>query len=188
VSPSLLRRAAEEMGLDPGRAGLDFRHQLRDPQIEHIAWALDAERRAGNPGGLLYAESLGLALAIHLLGRYPARSEPGHGLSPRQLRRLTEYVEAHLDRDLSLDQLAAVVGLSASHLKTVFKRSTGLPVHEYVVQRRVERARILLENGELPAAQVAREAGFAHQSHMARWMRRILGVTPSTVARGALAH
>ena len=188
VSPFLLRRVAEEMGLDPARAGLEFRHQLRDAQIEHIAWALDAERQAGNPGGLLYTESLGLALAIHLLGRYPASSGAGPVLSPRQLRRLTEYVEAHLDHDLSLDRLAAVVGLSASHLKSVFKRSTGLPVHEYVVQRRVERARTLLMRGELPASQIAREAGFAHQSHMARWMRRILGVTPTTVVRGARAH
>lgn len=188
VSPSLLRRAAEEMGRDPDRTGLEFRHQLRDPQIEHIAWALDAERRAGNPGGLLYAESLGLALAIHLLGRYPASFKASYGLPPRQLRRLTEYVEEHLDHDLSLDQLAAVVGVSASHLKTVFKRSTGLPVHEYVVQRRVERARTLLVQGELPAAQVALEAGFAHQSHMARWMRRILGVTPTAVVRGAQPH
>ena len=187
VSPALLRRAAEDVGLDPDRTGLEFRHQLRDPQIEHIAWALDAERKAGNPGGLLYAESLGLALAIHLLGRYPARAESGHshGLSPRQLRRLKAHVEEHLDDDLSLDQLAAVVGVSASHLKTLFKRSTGLPVHEYVVQRRVERARALLLEGQLPASQVALEAGFAHQSHMARWMRRILGVTPAAVARGA---
>ena len=188
VAPGLLRRAADEMGLDPDRAGLEFRHQLRDPQIEHIAWALDAERRAGNPGGLLYAESLGLALAIHLLGRYPALAESGHGLSPRQLRSLTAYVEEHLDQDLSLDHLSAVVGLSASHLKTLFKRSTGLPVHEYVVQRRVERARALLAKGDLPASQVALEAGFAHQSHMARWLRRILGVTPTAISRGTHAR
>lgn len=64
LSPSLLRRAADDMGLDPDRAGLEPRHQFRDPQIEHIAWALDAE-------------SLGLALAVHLLGRYPAPSTWG---------------------------------------------------------------------------------------------------------------
>jgi AraC family transcriptional regulator len=188
ISPSLLYRAAEEMGLDPDRAGLEPRHQFRDPQIEHIAWALDAERKAGHPGGLLYTESLGHALAIHLLGRYPAPSDPGHGLSRRQLQRLTAYVEEHLDRDLSLACLATVAELSASHLKTLFKRSTGLPVHEYVVQRRVERARVLLQQGELPASQVALDVGFAHQSHMARWMRRILGVTPTAVVRGSRAR
>jgi AraC family transcriptional regulator len=188
LSPSLLRRAAEEMGLDPDRAGLEPRHQFRDPQIEHVAWALDAERRAGYPGGLLYTESLGLALAVHLLGRYPAPLGTRGGLSKTQLRRVTAYIEDHLDQDLSLDRLANVVGLSASHLKTLFRRSTGLPVHEYVVQRRVERAKALLLRGELPASQVALEAGFAHQSHMARWMRRVLGVTPTAVVRGSRAR
>ncbi|WP_437841419.1 helix-turn-helix domain-containing protein [Sorangium sp. So ce1153] len=188
LSPSLLRRAAIDMGRDPDKAGLDLRHQLRDPQIQHIAWALDAERMAGYPSGLLYTESLGLALAVHLLGRSPAPSKPPRGLSKLQLRRLTSYIEEHLDQNLSLERLAGVAEVSASHLKTLFKRSTGVPVHEYVVQRRVERAKALLLRGDLPASQVAIEAGFAHQSHMARCMRRVLGVTPTALARRPAAR
>jgi AraC family transcriptional regulator len=183
LSPSLLTRTAEDLGLDPDRAGLEPRHQIRDPQIEHIAWALDAERAAGYPGGLLYTESLGSALAIHLLGRYAAPLRFTRGLSRPQLRRVTDYIEEHIDQDLSLARLAQVAEVSVSHLKTLFKRSTGLPVHEYVVQRRVERARALIVRDELPASQVALEAGFAHQSHMARSMRRVLGVTPASLAR-----
>jgi AraC family transcriptional regulator len=184
LSPSLLRRAAEDLGADPDGAGLELRHQIRDPQIEHIAWALDAERAAGYPSGLLYTETLGSALAIHLLGRYRAPLRVARGLSKPQLRRITAYIEEFLDQDLSLSRLAEVAGVSASHLKTQFKRSTGLPVHEYVIQRRVERAKALLIRGELPASQIALEAGFAHQSHMARWMRRVLGVSPGFVSRG----
>lgn len=184
LSPALLQRAADDMGVAAGAAGLEPRHQFKDKQIEHIAWALEAERRAGHPSGLLYTESLGMALAVHLLGRYrvPQRM-PRQGLPARQLQRVTEYIEAHLDQDLSLAVLAALADLSASHFKTLFKRSTGLPVHEYVVQRRVARAKALLQDGRLPASQVALEAGFAHQSHMARCMRRVLGVTPAQVAR-----
>ncbi|WP_437547619.1 AraC family transcriptional regulator [Sorangium sp. So ce367] len=185
LSPSLLRRVAADMGLDPDKAGLEPRHQIKDPQIEHIAWALDAERRAGDPTGLLYRESLGVALAAHLLGRYKAPGRVRRGLSAPQLRRVTAYIEEHLDHDLSLDRLAGVAGVSASHLKTLFKRSTGVPVHEYVIQRRVERAKALLLRGDLPASQVAIAAGFSHQSHMARCMRRVLGVTPAKVAAGA---
>lgn len=185
LSPALLRRAAEELGMDPDRAGLEPRHQFRDPQIEHIAWALDADRQAGHPGGLLYTESLGLALSIHLLGRYPAPLPRVRGLSQPQLGRLKEYIEAHLDKDLSLARLAEVAGMSASHLKTLFKRSMGVPVHEYVIQRRVERARTLLLRGKLPVGEVALEAGFSHQSHMARCMRRVLGVTPGALVRSA---
>ena len=172
LPPALLQRAAQEMGLDSDRAGLEPRYQVRDPHIEYIAWALDAERRAGHPGGLLYAESMGMALAVHLLRRYPAPLRARGGLSKPQLGRVRAYIEEHLDQDLSIARLAGVAGLSASHLKTLFKRSTGLPVHRYVVERRVARARALLARGGLPVSQVALEAGFAHQSHMARWMRR----------------
>lgn len=185
LSPSLLHRAAQDMGRDPDRAGLELRCQFRDPQTEHIAWALDAEHRAGYPSGLLYTESLGMALAVHLLGHYTAPHTLRRGLSKPQLRRVTAYIEDNLDQDLSLTHLAGVAQVSASHLKTLFRRSTGLPVHEYVVQRRVERAKALLLRGELPAIQVALEAGFAHQSHMARCMRRILGVTPTSLVRSS---
>ena len=186
LSPALLGRAAEELGRDPARAGLDLRHQFRDPQIEHIAWALDAHRSAARPSGLLFEESLGLALAVHLLGptAAPRRLAP-RGLSRPQLRRLTAHIEEHLDQDLSLACLAELAGVSASHLKTLFKRSTGLPVHANVIQRRVERARALLARGDRPASQVALEAGFSPQSHMARWMRRVLGVTPGSIAPSA---
>ncbi len=186
LSPVLLQRAAQELGLPVERAGLEPRHQFRDPRIEHIAWALEAERRAGAPSGRLYTESLGLALAVHLLGHYRAPRTVQRGLSGPQLRRVKAYVEEHLDEDLSLPVLAAVAGLGTTHLKTQFKRATGLPVHAYVMQRRVERARTLLLRDALPAGQVALAAGFAHQSHMARWMRRVLGVTPSSlVQRGS---
>lgn len=178
----LVRLAAEEMGLDPDRAGIIGRCHVRDVQIEHIAWALAAEHRASCPNGLLYRESLGMALAVHLLAHHRAPAAP-RGLSRAQLARVTEYIEAHLGEDVTLLRLARVSGVSASHLRALFKRSIGVPVHEYVIQRRVERARTLLLRGDLPASQVALDAGFSHQSHMARCMRRVLGVTPASVTR-----
>ena len=182
VPTALLRQAAQQIGLPAGRAAMAPRHQFRDARIEHIVWALDADVRAGAPGGRLFAESLGLALATHLLGAHaaPVARAPA-SLSQQRLSRLLAHIEAHLDEDLSLERLAGVAGLSASHLKTVFKRSTGLPVHQFVVQRRVERAVALLRRGDLPAAHVAQAAGFAHQSHMARCMRRWRGLTPTAV-------
>jgi AraC family transcriptional regulator len=182
---AFLRRAAEDLGRDADRMGLEPRHQFRDSRIEHVAWALDAERRAGNPNGRLYTDSLGLALAVHLLGHYTVPGEPRGGLSPRQLKQLTDYIEDHLDQNLTLPRLARVVEVSASHLKAQFRRSMGVPVHQYVIQRRVERARALLLKRELAPSQVALDAGFSHQSHMARWMKRVLGVTPKALVRGA---
>jgi AraC family transcriptional regulator len=183
---SLVRVAAEEMGLDPDRASIAPRCLFRDVQIEHIAWALAEDDRAASPHGLLYRESLGMALAVHLLARYPAQApEVRAGLSPRTLARITEYIEAHLAEDVSLLRLAQVAGVSASHLRVLFKRTVGIPIHEYVIQRRVERARVLLVESDLPASEVALEAGFAHQSHMARCMRRMLGFTPSSLRAGS---
>lgn len=179
---ALMRAAAEELGLTPEAAGLEPQFCFRDPQIEHIAWALEAEQRAGSRSSLLYRESLGLGLAVHLLARYraPAKLRPERGLSGKQLARVTEWIEAHLgDGDVSLVRLARVAGVSGSHFRALFKRSMAVSVHEYVIRRRVERARTLLLRGELPASEVALVAGFSHQSHMARCMRRVLGVSPS---------
>jgi len=186
LPPSLLRTVAEEMDVDPARVELEAQPCIRDEHIEHIAWALEADRRAGSPSGSLYRESLGFALAGHLLARYPINRPPPSsvarrrsGLSAAQLARVTEYVEENLASDLSLVRLARVAAASTSHFRVLFKQSTGYSVHDYVIRRRVERARRLLQKGELPVSQVAFEAGFSHGSHLARCMRRVLGVTPA---------
>jgi AraC family transcriptional regulator len=191
ISPELLAVAAACAGLPDGPPHGPIDHapqlQLRDPRLEHLAWALEAELRAEAPADPLYGDSLGLAIAAHLVRRYrtsaPAAREPDGGLSPRQLKRVIEHIEAHVDRRLSLAELAGVAGVSASHFKALFKRSTGLPVHQYVVRRRVERARLLLQERSTSIADVAAQTGFANQSHLARWMRRVAGVTPTDVLR-----
>lgn len=179
VEPTLLQAAAgrERVELVP-------QIQLRDPRIEHIAWAFEAELRSGD-GEPLYGESLGVALASHLVRHYATSAAPlpaGRGLSRPQLARVNEFIEGHLDAPLSLAELAEIAGLSPSHFKLLFRRSVGEPVHRYVVGRRIERARLLLLEGA-PIAEVARRVGFADQSHLARWMRRLVGVSPSELVR-----
>jgi AraC-like DNA-binding protein len=104
-----------------------------------------------------------------------------HGDSRRGADADLHLSAAHLRDELALEKLAEVAAFSGSHFRTLFKRSTGLPVHEYIIQRRVERARTLLLRRDLPASQIALEAGFAHQGHMARCMRRVLGLTPNVL-------
>ena len=91
------------------------------------------------------------------------------------------YIEDNLSQDISLRDVAAVAGLSASHFKSLFRESVGLPVHQYLIRRRVERAKSLLGEGKMPISQIAFETGFAHQSHLARHMRRLLGVSPKAL-------
>ncbi|MCF7223392.1 AraC family transcriptional regulator [Marilutibacter chinensis] len=184
-APALLRRTADELGLDGTRVGLQPHHQFRDARIAHLAWALDADHRAGQPSGRLYTDSLSTALLAHLAAQHHTLQSPAQGLAPSRLQRVTEYIDAHLDQDLSLACLARVANLSPSHLKTQFKRATGSPVHAHVIRRRVERARELLLRRDLPASQIALEAGFAHQSHMMRTLRRVLGDASVALLRGS---
>lgn len=189
VPTPLLRTVAEESGLDPARIEIVNRFQMRDPRIEHIGWALKAEMEAGYPNGPLYTDNLAAALAIHLLNRHSAASQPraeaSGGLSGRRLKQVLSYIEDNLDQDLSLTKIAGTAGLSISHCKSVFRDSVGQPVHRYVIQRRVERARELLGNGERSISQVALETGFAHQSHLAYHMRRVLGMSPGSIRKSS---
>jgi AraC family transcriptional regulator len=182
--PGLLADAAE--GLGSARGGLSPRIRARDPYVELIVWALKAELDSDAPAPALYGESLGAALAARLLSQHagPAKPRTG-GLSPRQLNRVVELVEAEIARELSLAELASAAGVSVSHFTAMFRRAMGQSAHRYVVERRVLRAQALLAQGRTPITEVAAATGFAHPSHMARWMRRVSGVTPSAFARAA---
>jgi len=182
---SLVCSTAEEMGLNPDRLAFEPELQIKDPRLEHIGWALKAELETRDSGGRLYAEGLGTALASQLLRRYTRlqRGVSERGLTRRQLRAVTDYIEQHIGSDLSLHELAAVAGVSASHFRSLFKESMGMPPHQYVIQRRVRHATRLLMRGAERLSEVALRTGFADQSHMARCMRRLTGMTPSTVLR-----
>jgi AraC family transcriptional regulator len=185
LSPAILDEAADAMGLRTRAGELLPSIQIRDPQIERIAWILQAEHADGCPSGQLFTDSLATAVAarlLHLQSSAATPRAPGRALPPGRLRTVLEYIDAHLDHDLALDELAAVAGYSVSHFKPLFKAAVGVPVHRYVIERRVARARELLLAGRHTIVQVAIETGFTHQSHLARCMRRVLGVSPSQLA------
>lgn len=186
LTPSLLPATADAMGMGSPDADLAPSIHVRDPQIERIGWMMQAEDHDAYPGGRLFADSLASALAARLLAlqsrKRASDGKPARALPAWRLRRVLEYIEAHLDEDLSLAELAAVAGFSLSHFKPLFKQAVGMPVHRFVLERRVERARTLLLQGKKSMSEIALEAGFSHPSHMARCMRRLLGLSPSQVA------
>jgi len=191
LTPRLLRETTEAMGLASREAELAPSIHIRDAQVERIGWMMQAEDQEGYPSGRLFADSLAVALATRLLSlqtRRGAVPSSGGGLPGWRLRNVIEYIEAHLDEDLTLAELATVAGFSLSHFKLLFKQAVGSPVHRFVLERRVERARMLLLEGGRSMTEIALEAGFAHPSHMARCIHRVLGRSPSQVAgssRGA---
>jgi AraC family transcriptional regulator len=182
LSPELLRAAAEQMEIDPRRVEIRNRFQMRDAAIENIGWALKAEMEAGYPSGRLYLDSMAMSLAARLVRCHSSAAVQFATSTGRmagaRLRRVLGYIEDNLSQEISLADIAEEAEISISHCKALFRESMGLPIHQYVIRRRVERARKLLQQGKMPISQVALEAGFAHQSHLARHMRRLLGVSP----------
>jgi AraC family transcriptional regulator len=184
LDPCLVARVgAEAFDLDPARLTVPPLGGLDLPQLRAAMLAVEAELTAGGAGGPLAAESLANVLAVHVIRHVTARRrrERGRdGALPRgRLRAVVEYIEEHLDARPSLGQLAAVARLSPYHFARQFKAATGLPPHQYVILRRVERAKRLLQTGgDFSLAEVAVQAGFSDQSQFSQHFKRLVGVTP----------
>jgi AraC family transcriptional regulator len=183
IDPLFLARFAErELGLNQSRVELICTPFVCDEQIKTIANLFHRELATGGLGGRLYAESLRNLLGIHLLRQYcvfsPVVSQPICGLSPRQLQLVLAYIEAHLSESLHLSALAQINDMSESHFSRSFKKATGIAPHQHVLNRRVEKAKQLLQQSQLNILEIALECGFAHSGHLSRHFKRIVGITP----------
>ncbi len=127
-------------------------------------------------------DALGHLIVRHGAERLALAPQPA-GAERGAVRRARAYIEEHAERAVTLAELARVADLSASHLCGAFAAAVGMPPHAYQTQVRVARAKALLVAGHLPLAQVAREAGFANQSHLTRHFARLVGVTPGRFVR-----
>jgi AraC family transcriptional regulator len=177
------RVSAEAFDLDPARLTIPPLGGLDVPHLRAALLAVDAELTVGGAGGRLAAESLANVLAVHLLRhvlapRRPARRRTGR-LPQAKLRAVVEFVEDHLDASPTLEEMAALAHLSPYYFVRQFKRATGLPPHRYVILRRVERAKQLLQSGgDFSLAEAAARAGFSDQGQFCQHFKRLVGVTP----------
>jgi AraC family transcriptional regulator len=184
LEPELVERvAAEAFELDPARVSLPPLDDLDLPPLRAGMLAVNDELTADAAGGRLASESLAKLLAVHLIRNASASHPPARradGALPQgKLRAVVEYVEEHLDAGLTLEQMAAAAHLSVYHFARQFKAATGLPPHQYVIMRRIERARQLLQAGtDLSLAEIAACAGFSDQSVFCHHFKRLVGVTP----------
>lgn len=153
---------------------------VTDPALVALLQALLAETFAGGTAGRLFADGMATALAAQLL-RLHGRLEPvaKGGLPRHKLRLLTEFIDAHLDHPIGVDELAGLAGLSPFHFSRVFRQSTGSTPHRFVMDRRLDRARALLALPDRGVAAVAAACGFADQAHLARLFRQRFGIAPS---------
>lgn len=182
-----LQSIAQQAKLDPDRLELATEFRVRDPQLEQTLRLLRAElHKGGGWVGQLYVESLANVLAVHLLREYstgqPRIAVYEGGLGDRQLLQVAEYINAYLDREIKLADLAAVAGVTKFHFSRLFKQSMGVSPHQYLLQQRVERAKQLLKS-KLAIAEIALECGFNSQSHFGKSFRELTGITPGTYRR-----
>ena len=179
ATASLDAQWVEELGAEQGVERVEVRPTFSgDPLMWELLLALTNEVLTDNPSGPLYPESLASALAARLVRGHNVSLRPRGGLSSTTLRRVAEYIEAHLAAPLRLQDLAGIAGISAYQFARRFKRSTGLPPHQYVLQRRIERARDLLRADNMTVLAVALNCGFTSQSHFSFVFRNLTGVSP----------
>ena len=187
LSATVLR----EIDIDDRDVRVDYKGGFHDPLIEQIAHAIRSEMVDPAPAGRMLAETLGTALAVHVL-RNHSNIEPAStsmpsvrgGLDARRLRRVADYIEAHLGQDMSIETLANEACLSPFHFARAFKAATGTAPHRYLTDRRIDRARSLIFDGQMPLAAISEVCGFSSQAHFTRWFKRIVGVTPGVYREG----
>jgi AraC-like DNA-binding protein len=181
IATPLVSALAPELSRLAGPGGLRST-SITDPVLMRRCLAL--HRLLADGGDVLQKESRLLDFFVQLVRRVPAAPDlmPASGRENAAVRRAREFLDDACSEPVSLRDLASLAGLSPFHFHRVFRRQTGLPPHEYLVRRRILRARVLLGRGQ-PAALVAAETGFADQSHFTRHFKRLLGIPPAEYAR-----
>jgi AraC-like DNA-binding protein len=181
VHPVLLVHSASDL-LHANRVKIVPHLHASDPLLHHMTLVLQATIEAEEVPGRMYAEVLTNALAVHLLRCYetcrpPAGASLGR-LSKPKLRRTIAHINAHLAQELSLTELAAVAQTSPAHFARLFKQETGRTPLQYVTMCRIERAKQLLTETEMPIIDIGRQVGFTDQSYFTAVFRKYIAMTP----------
>lgn len=179
---------AELYNCDMAAAELVPRFAMTDPLLEQLAITITAALRDGRAEDGLYIDTVAQMVAVHLARMHSVQSRPARTAGVKtvpggKIRRLLEYIEENLDSDLSLAAMGAEVDISPLYLAHAFKSAVGQAPHQYVLGRRIERAKELLRNTDLPVVDVALSAGFSSQSHLSHWFVRQVGVSPAAYRR-----
>lgn len=181
LAPDFVEKVAVENRFSPK---FDFSDSVAqtDLLVQHLGLALLAESTNENSEGKFYAESLINTLTLHILKNYTnAKSvaeNTNGGLSGYKLRRVQEFIDANLETDLSLSNLAGVADLSQFHFARQFRKSTGQTPQQYLMTRRIERAKKLLAENALPLVEISLQTGFKNQSHFTALFRKYTKFTP----------
>jgi AraC family transcriptional regulator len=185
ISPVLINELVTEIGLTRATAEIVFREtHVRDEIIIQSARAIASEIADERLGHAAMLDALVRQLAIHLLRshltvRKSAQIELSRaGPVDRRLRRAIEFMHDNYSRELALEEIASAAYLSEYHFARLFKQITGVTVHVYLANLRLEHARKLLAETELAISEIATRVGYQSQSHFTKIFKSVTGVTP----------
>lgn len=157
--------------------------KFADARLSALGAAVHAEMVAGFPSGRLFLDSVERAIAVALVNGHAVRHRPVQiyrgGLGSARLRRIKELVDAKMEDDLSLDEMAQSVSLSTAHFARMFRQSTGETPHQFVLRQRVERAKVMLRAPDARVLDVSVACGFKTQQHFAQVFRDACRVSPT---------
>ena len=179
---SIATVASEVFEKDISNIELCDRVRSEDKVLPALVGQLENELIAGELGGQLYVDALKNQACVHVLRRYSNVSfngaSQGH-FNQAQKRLLSDFIEQHLEFNISISDLAGLMQMSVFHFGRKFTKDFGCPPHAYVIKKRVDKAVHLLSTTNIPIKVVFAQCGFSDQSHMTRLFRRFVGVTPS---------
>ena len=183
LDPRVLRTTAESIDVDYSQISIAPQFGIRDEHIHHIGMSLHHELKDANVMGGVYADSLAKVLAMQIVRRYSYLKDlqmNRGGMAPRKLRKAIEFINSNLDQEqtLALGTVADAVQMSYSHFSRAFKQSMGVTPNAYMTEKRIERAKKLLSETNLPIADIALRTGFASQSHFTTTFRKLVWTTP----------
>ncbi|MEC4984502.1 MAG: AraC family transcriptional regulator [Oscillatoria sp. PMC 1068.18] len=181
LDPKFLAHAAYETA-NPEQVELKSLLSTPDLLVSQIIIALRTVLETDATNSCFYAESMGTALAAHLLRNYSTRKhslkEHEDGLPKYKLKQALEYMNAHLNENVSLATISEKLGMSQYYFCRLFKQSTGITPHAYLIQQRVEMSKQLLKQKEVTIVEIAIRCGFANPSHFAKHFQKHTGMLP----------
>ena len=185
LHPDVIRRYMQE---EAYQFDLETKYATKDDTLVHAMFLLAEEMQSAFPNGKLYAEGLSLMIVGWLSRHHASKQAQAYPqarvLSTSQQARVRELVDASLDCDLSVELMAAEVGISPFHFSRLFRATFGMPPYRYVLQTRIARAAYLLRaERQRTVADIALEVGFSSQAHLTHAFKCHTGQTPGTMAQ-----
>ena len=179
----LIQLAESTWDKSPQSILLDERVFIDDPSLQMLYQHFLLQANWNDPASQMMQSTASSMVMLHLLQHYTnihwKPLQIRGGLAPYQLNQMKEYIQSHLDQPLSLEMLAAQINLSEYHFARMFKTSTGLSPHQYVMQQRIEFAAHQLKHTQLSMIDIAIRCGFHSASHFAQQFKARYGITPS---------